>query len=241
VPRHRRAVLGFHEAMANAAEIGLFLLLGLLVSPSNLPAVALPALTVALVLILVARPVAVALCSLGAGLGWREQAVVSWGGPARGGADRARHLRLHRRQRVGRRSSTWCSSWCWSPWSSRAHAAALIRRLGLGTDAPAWAPVAEALPLDGIDVDLVELHVTEDLAIAGQRVRDLAGLETTLVAAVVRGNRVLIPKGQTRVLPGDVLLMTAQREGDVLSRLTAWARGEAPGGRRPPPTVSRGR
>jgi cell volume regulation protein A len=32
VPRHRRSILGFHEAVANLAEIALFLLLGLLVS-----------------------------------------------------------------------------------------------------------------------------------------------------------------------------------------------------------------
>ena len=46
LPRQRRAVLGFHEALANAAEIGLFLLLGLLVFPSQLPSVAIPALLV---------------------------------------------------------------------------------------------------------------------------------------------------------------------------------------------------
>ncbi len=77
VPRQRRAILGFHEAVANAAEIGLFLLLGLLVFPSRLPAVLVPALLVAAVLILIARPAAVWLCTLRTGLRWRERTVIS--------------------------------------------------------------------------------------------------------------------------------------------------------------------
>lgn len=100
-------------------------------------------------------------------------------------------------------------------------------RLGVETNQPAWAPVAAALPLDQIDVDLVELFVTEDLAIAGKKLRQVPELDRTLVAAIVRGPRVLIPKGDTRLLAGDVLLLTSQRESDVVARVTAWARGEA--------------
>lgn len=55
-------------------------MLGLLVFPSDLPAVALPALAVAAVLVLVARPIAVAACLTPFGVGWREQAVTSWAG-----------------------------------------------------------------------------------------------------------------------------------------------------------------
>jgi Trk K+ transport system NAD-binding subunit len=89
--------------------------------------------------------------------------------------------------------------------------------------------VAEALPLDGIDVDLVELSVTAGLALANRRLRDMPDLAATLVAAVVRADRVVIPTGNTRILPGDVLLLVANREGDAVARLTAWARGEVDG------------
>jgi len=70
----------FHEGLAAAAEAGLFLMLGLLVFPSRLVHVLGPALGVALVLMFVARPVAVALCSSWFGFAWREMAVVSWAG-----------------------------------------------------------------------------------------------------------------------------------------------------------------
>jgi potassium/hydrogen antiporter len=227
VPRHRRAIRGFHEALANAAEIGLFLLLGLLVFPSQLGGVALSALLVALVLTLVARPVAVTLCTLGQGFGWRERALVSWAGlrgavpivlatfpftaGVEGGAaifDVVFFVVL---------VSVLVQGLSLLP---------LVRWLGLDVVQPAWSPVAEALPLDGIDVDLVEVFVTEDLGLVGKRLRDAPLPPATLVAAVVRGHRVLIPQGDTRVLAGDVLLLTAQRQGDALAVLTRWARGE---------------
>ncbi len=229
VPRHRRSVLGFHEAMANAAEVGLFLLLGLLVFPSRLPAVAVPALAVAGVLILVARPAAVALCSIGSRMPLREQAVVSWAG-LRGAVPIVLATFPFTAGIAGGELifdvvffvvlvSVLVQGTTLLP---------LVSRLGVETAQPAWAPVAAALPLDRIDVDLVELFVTDDLAIAGKELREVPELERALVAAIVRGPRVLIPKGDTQLLAGDVLLLTSQRESDVVARVTAWARGEAP-------------
>jgi potassium/hydrogen antiporter len=227
VPRHRRAIRGFHEALANAAEIGLFLLLGLLVFPSRLGGVAVAALLVALVLTFVARPVAVVLCTLGQGFGWRERALVSWAGlrgavpivlatfPYTAGVDVE-----------GTIFDVVFFVVLVSVLVQGLTLLPLVRWLGLDMERPAWSPVAEALPLDGIDVDLVEVFVSEDLGLVGKRLRDAPLPPATLVAAVVRGHRVLIPQGDTRVLAGDVLLLTAQRSGDAIADLTRWARGE---------------
>lgn len=70
----------FHEGLSFAAELGLFLMLGLLVFPSELPPVILPGLAIAAVLAFVARPIAVALGTLGAGLGRGERVFLSWAG-----------------------------------------------------------------------------------------------------------------------------------------------------------------
>ncbi|MPZ89937.1 MAG: sodium:proton exchanger, partial [Nitriliruptorales bacterium] len=59
VPRHRRGIREFHDVLANTAEIGLFLMLGLLVFPSRLPPVILTGVTVTAVLVFIARPLAV--------------------------------------------------------------------------------------------------------------------------------------------------------------------------------------
>jgi potassium/hydrogen antiporter len=70
----------FHDGMAWLSQIGMFLMLGLLVTPSELVSVAPAAALVALVLIVVARPVAVVLCLLPFRFPWREQVFVSWVG-----------------------------------------------------------------------------------------------------------------------------------------------------------------
>jgi cell volume regulation protein A len=74
----------FHQGLAFAAELGLFLMLGLLVFPQELTTVALPGLAIAGILAFVARPASVWLSTLGAGLSTRERAFVSWAG-LRGG------------------------------------------------------------------------------------------------------------------------------------------------------------
>ncbi|MER7741964.1 cation:proton antiporter [Streptomyces sp. NPDC096538] len=59
---HRAATRSFAEGAGWLAQIGLFVMLGLLFNPSELPSAFLPALTVGLVLLLAARPVSVLAC-----------------------------------------------------------------------------------------------------------------------------------------------------------------------------------
>ncbi len=68
------------DGYAWLAQAGMFLLMGLLVTPSALLPQLLPALGVALVLMLVARPVAVVLCLWPLGFGARETGFIAWVG-----------------------------------------------------------------------------------------------------------------------------------------------------------------
>ena len=70
----------FHDGIASLAQIGMFLMLGMLVAPSELPQVALDAGLLAAVLILLARPLAVWLCLLPFRFPWREQLFIAWVG-----------------------------------------------------------------------------------------------------------------------------------------------------------------
>lgn len=74
------AVKIFHQGLAWVAQVSLFVVLGLLVFPSQLDSVALEGTVLALVLALVARPAAVALATTFSGYDARERAVLGWAG-----------------------------------------------------------------------------------------------------------------------------------------------------------------
>jgi potassium/hydrogen antiporter len=227
VRRRRRGIRDFHEGLANTAEISLFLVLGLLVFPSRLADVAIAGLLTALVLTFVARPIATAVCLLPFRVPWREQTIVAWGGlrgavpivlatfPITAGYAEGRVLfdvvffvvlvsTLVQGSTVGR----------------------LVGWLGVKADRPAWAPVAEALPIDEVEADMVEVIVTPDLPIAGRWLRDVPLPEGMLMAAIVRRERVIVPRGNAVLVPDDVLLIVAQDPERAAERVTTWARSE---------------
>ena len=78
--RAHNSVVAFLDAATWLAQIVMFVLLGLLVSPERTIASALPATAVAFVLMLVARPVAVFLCLAPFRFNWREKTFVAWVG-----------------------------------------------------------------------------------------------------------------------------------------------------------------
>jgi potassium/hydrogen antiporter len=77
---HKRSLLRFHDAIAWLMQISMFVLMGLLVFPSNLIPVAGQSVLVATVLMLIARPVAVLLTLMPFRVPFREVAFVSWVG-----------------------------------------------------------------------------------------------------------------------------------------------------------------
>jgi potassium/hydrogen antiporter len=78
--RAHNSVVTFLDAATWLAQIVMFVLLGLLVSPHRLGASIGPAGIVALVLMLVARPVAVFLCLAPFRFNWREKVFIAWTG-----------------------------------------------------------------------------------------------------------------------------------------------------------------
>jgi cell volume regulation protein A len=77
---HGPATRGFAEGLAWVAQIGMFVTLGLLVTPHSMGAAVVPALVVGLVLVLLARPLSVAAVMVPFRWPWRERALLSWAG-----------------------------------------------------------------------------------------------------------------------------------------------------------------
>jgi cell volume regulation protein A len=78
--RAHSSVVTFLDAATWLAQIVMFVLLGLLVSPHRLLSSAVPAVIVALSLMLVARPLAVFLCLAPFRFSWRERVFIAWTG-----------------------------------------------------------------------------------------------------------------------------------------------------------------
>jgi len=77
---HRPATRGFAEGLGWIAQIGLFVLLGLLVTPHELGDDIVPAIIIGLFLTLIARPVSVIVSLAPFRVPWREEALMSWAG-----------------------------------------------------------------------------------------------------------------------------------------------------------------
>ncbi|MHC5263120.1 potassium/proton antiporter [Streptomyces sp. UC4497] len=77
---HWPATRGFAEGLGWIAQIGMFVLLGLLVTPHELADDIVPALLIGLVLTMVARPLSVVVSLVPFRIPWAEKALMSWAG-----------------------------------------------------------------------------------------------------------------------------------------------------------------
>ncbi len=228
-PRHRRSLRTFHEGLAATAQIGLFLLLGLLVFPAQLPPVALDATAIALVLVFVARPLAVLLCLLPFRMGAREVAFAGWAGlrgavpivlatfPLTAGYEDG--VLIFDVVFFVVLVSAMVQGFTMTP---------VAARLGLRADPAPWADVAQVLPLDTVGVDLLEVEVPDGAAVVGgtlARFRLPAGAR---VSAVVRGDQVLIPNGGTVLEAGDLLMIVSGPRPGLAGDLGHWLAGDLP-------------
>ena len=78
--RYRRQLVAFHEGIAFLAQVTLFIVLGLLVFPSELPSVAISGLALAVVLVLGVRPAAVWASTAFSDYTASERMLLGWAG-----------------------------------------------------------------------------------------------------------------------------------------------------------------
>jgi cell volume regulation protein A len=98
----------------------------------------------------------------------------------------------------------------------------LIRRLGLATAQAPVEVITEALPIEGTGIDMVEVTVPDDSALVGQLLRSVPAPESALVTAVARGEEVLLPRGDTRICPGDLLVVTTTDREHGIEHIEQW-------------------
>jgi NhaP-type Na+/H+ and K+/H+ antiporter len=207
---HGAATRGFAEGVAWLAQIGLFVMLGLLASPVRLPGAILPALLAGSVLVLVARPLAVVASVLPLRVPWRQQAFLSWAG-LRGAvpivlatipmsAHLPRATRLFDLVFVVVVVFTLLQGPT-LPW--------VARRLKVITPAEPMEIDVEAAPLEAIPADLLQAEIPPGSRLHGVEIAELRLPAEANVALIVRDSRGFVPDPATTLQAGDRLLVVA--------------------------------
>ncbi|MFG2106800.1 potassium/proton antiporter [Micromonospora chersina] len=210
---HRQAILGFADGLAWLAQIGLFVLLGLLVSPGRLAAAVLPAVVTGLALLLLARPLSVAVSALPFRFRLREQLFLSWAG-LRGAvpivlATIPLSLRVPGADRLFDAVFVLVVIFTLLQAGTLAPAA---RRLGVTAPAEAAEILLETAPLERMRADLLQLEVPPGSRLGGVHVDELRLPVGASVTLVLRDGVGFVPGPDTRLKVGDSLLIVATAE-----------------------------
>jgi cell volume regulation protein A len=224
--RYRRQLVAFHEGLAFLAQVVLFIVLGLLVFPNELPEVALPGLALAFALMLVIRPAAVWVSTAFSDFTNKERALLGWAGLR--GAVPIVLATFVLSSDVGERDTIFNAVFFVVLVSTMVQGSTLEWLAGrLGLRAPA--PIVRAPPLEIghlAQLDLVDFAVADDHAIAGSFVRELGLPRSALVAVVTRGDDTIPPRGSTVVEAGDRLfvLVPHDKRADLEDVFARWRR-----------------
>jgi cell volume regulation protein A len=224
---HRSATRSFAEGLGWLAQIGLFVLLGLLVDPSQLAADVVPAVVIGLVLLLVARPLSVMGSLAGFRVPWREQTFLSWAGlrgavpivlatfPIVAGVpDSYRLLNIVFLLVV---VFTLVQGPSLRP---IAHGLGLIPR-----DSPREIQV-ESAPLDVLEAELLTLKVRPSSRLHNVTVIELRLPDPSVITLIIRDGHTFVPLPDTSIAAGDELLIvtTSKTRAAAERRLRAVSR-----------------
>lgn len=226
---YRNSMVRVHDALAWVCQIGMFLVLGLLAFPSRLISAAPLGLSAALLLAFVARPLAVALCLLPFKYKPREVAYVGWVGLR--GAVPIVLATLPVIYSV--------------PSATRVFDVVffivLINALLQGTSVP-WvtrklkvesaepAPPPAVLDIEGqhaFETAIHSYYVDEALSVAGLPLHEVPVPADSAVMMLVRGKKLIAPRGDTMLEPGDhVYLLVAPEDTAFVQLLFGQPEGE---------------
>jgi cell volume regulation protein A len=214
---HRAATRSFVEGIGWIAQIGLFVMLGLLASPGRVSLQAvLVALSAGFFLTFVARPLSVLLCASGFRIPSREQAFLSWAGLRGAVPIVLATIPLSEAVVGGEFLFDVVLVFVVIFTSLQAPTLPFVaRRLGLLDEDSARDVEVEAAPLNMISADLLQVRVPVGSRLAGVEVSELRLPRHTVVSLIIREEHPFYPSPRERIKTGDELLIvtpSAQRE-----------------------------
>lgn len=218
---HKRQSLNFFDGISWLCQLSMFLILGLLVTPHNLEEAVVPGLIVSVVMIFVARPLAVFLSLIPfKQYTWRDKTFLSWVG-LKGAVPIILGIQCIA---AGVPAATFLfhvAFFCTiiSLLLQGGTIDFLARKLGLDL------PPEPTIDPSHFDIDLpeeilnqaVEIEVTDHMASEeGTKLMDISLPVGSLVMLIRRADKYLVPKGHTMVYKGDFLLVITEDRSAIV-------------------------
>ncbi len=219
---HKRRLIRFHSGMAWLMQITMFIVLGLLVFPSQIVAIIPAGLLVAAFLIFVARPISVFSTLHFFNFSLKEKTLISWVGLR--GAVPIILATFPLLAGVPVAESFFNIVFFVVLTSVLIQGTTIpIVAKWLGVDAPfskAKQYPIEYMPTGKSKNDMVEIQIPASSPIVGKQLLELGFPPGALVVLINRGDEFLIPKGKTTVESGDTFLLLADEdEVDLVSEI----------------------
>ncbi|RQD92173.1 potassium/proton antiporter, partial [Methanosalsum natronophilum] len=216
---YKQGILRFLDGTSTFSQVLLFLMLGLLVTPSELVALWKEGVVVAIILIFVARPLAVLLCTIFWKYSIQQRLFLTWGG-IKGAVP---IVLATYPSAAGMEDGTFYFHIVFfvvlfSALVQGSTIDIVAKKLGLLTgmkNHPLHS--MELLSLERSKSELLELEVLPENSIIDRKIQDLNLPPNCLITAIVRESEITTPRGQTKIKSGDILfVLTRYKDKDKL-------------------------
>lgn len=210
---YKNGISSFIETLSFIANVGLFILLGLLVFPRNFSAIWFLGVILFLAVTFIGRPIAVFICTMFTGLLTGEKIFLSWSGirgavpivlatyPAAAGIDNQHHI------------------------FNIVFFAVVLSILIQGTTIGKLADILklsmpvrkklkqtmELVTIQDTEYELIEIFIDNEIYQGGCKISQLTLPVGTTITMINRENSIIAPSGKTKILPGDTLSVLVER------------------------------
>ncbi|WP_100374606.1 potassium/proton antiporter [Bacillus sp. FJAT-45037] len=215
---YRHSIFRFNEGFAWMMQISMFVILGLLVLPTDLlnPTVMIGGISLSLILIVVARPVAVFLSLTGMRFEWREKLFLSWAGlrgavpivlatfPLIAGLDN---------------SQLFFNVIFFIVLTSTLIQGSTIDFFAKSLDLTGPKKITpmhslELVSIGQANAEIIEYEVNEETQITNLALSVIPFPKDVLINAIIRNGELITPSGQTTIRIGDILYILVSKESE---------------------------
>ena len=210
--REKKTLVPFFDGVNSLMQVLIFFLLGLLATPSQLPEVALPAILIAIFMTFVSRPLSIFGIMTPFKARFRQQLLVSFVG-LRGAASIVFAL-----------MATPAATSVVGSDSALFNIVLTVVLISISLQGSLIPMVARKTGMtdknenilktftdysDNMDVSFVQMDIGEKDAWNGKVIKDLPIPHDTIIAAILRNGKAIIPSGRTKIITGDKVIMSA--------------------------------